>query len=466
MQAATGSKSGWFRAGSPDKPHVPKAVSRSDDVAALVIVAAYSALQIALANAHVPWLDEAQAWLLATGLEAPLDLLILPNEGHPPLWHWLLRAISTVLEFDQARYLNTGIAIVNAWLLARLLRGETILLAMMLFSFSVVQFWGYHFRPYTLVFTCILAALLLDRDDRPVAASWALAIACALHFFSGLLFAFWLIWQWMKGTKITSLIAPALFAAAFGMLAVLSALGNQTAGPESVGLFASFMHNMSWPLILPLLRGPLAAIVVVAALVVGFRDRPALLATLLTLLVAFAFGCALVYGRSPWHASFMTMLCFVAAMVAGVTPVRRWMLILILLPQVVIGLVAVYQRLANPIWLQDDLYALVAEDAGAGFDPERDLVGWPDMAIPEWAARYDIRMINGNNGRIIDAVDWTTYEPGRIDATMLERPRPYWLICYVCERLVGPLQENGATLVQLGQKNGFDNGESKAFRVE
>ena len=466
MQALSGLKNAWFRAASPELAGSARSPGRADTVAALVVVVAYAALQMALAITHDPWVDEAQAWLLATGLTNPLDLLILPGEGHPPLWHWFLKALSSVLDFGQARYFNTGVAILNAVLLYRLLRGEVILLALILFSFAVLHYWGYHFRPYALVFTCLLTALLLERGGRSLAATWTLAIACGLHFFSGLFFAFWLVFQHGKGTPIRALVPPSLLALFFGALAILSGLGNPTTGSDTGDLLADTLHNLSWAVMLEQWRGPLVAALTVTALTIAFRERKALLAALLGLLICFSIAAALIYGRSPWHAAFMTMLCFLAVMAAGITPVRRWVLILLLVPQVAIGLVLVSQRLSNPVWTKDDLYALVAEDAGADFNPEQDLVGWPDMAIPEWAAKNGIRMINGNSGEPADAIVWRAHSPKDYADSVLNKPKPYWLICVKCTPVIEHLEKHGSTLVQLGHKTSFDFEAATAFRVE
>src|SRR4051794_26464344 len=49
----------------------------------------FSALLLARIITHSPWRDEAQAWLIAESKSLP-DLLLLPGEGHPPLWYLLL----------------------------------------------------------------------------------------------------------------------------------------------------------------------------------------------------------------------------------------------------------------------------------------------------------------------------------------------------------------------------------------
>ena len=96
-------------AASPDT-NVPTA-SRSastDTVATTIVVLVYAAAQIVLFAGHVPWRDEGQAWLWAQALSAPAEFFAIPGEGHPPLWYWLLRGVSYVVDFNQARYLTLG----------------------------------------------------------------------------------------------------------------------------------------------------------------------------------------------------------------------------------------------------------------------------------------------------------------------------------------------------------------------
>ena len=456
-----------FPAASPDRPagDASHPASRRDSVVALALVAIYCILQITLSVMHDPWLDEAQAWLLATSLSRPLDFFILPGEGHPPLWSWLLRALSGFLDFSQARYVTLPIAMLNAWLLLRLLPGRVPLLAMMLFSFCILQFWGYHFRPYSIVMLGLLLALLLDRDGHPVAGTWALALACGFHFFAGFLFAFFLVWQWHRGTPWRALLAPAVLAAVFGTLAVLSGLGNATAGPQEADVLQGTLANLAWLVMLPQWRHPLVAVLTLALLAYGLHRQPLLLAALILLLVLFAVASASVYGRYPWHMAFMTMLCFMAFTLAG-TSARTWVLLVLLAPQVVIGISAVQQRLWHPVWQQPDLYSLVSADAGPGFDPARQLVAWPDIVGASTAAIHGIRLRSGNDGSLLGPIDWHEWDPARIDPALFTMARPYWLLCAGCTRLTDRLQNAGLQVTLLGDKVNLDNGPLAAYRID
>ncbi len=460
-----------FPAASPESAGEVSAAAKPgapvDTLIALFVVAAYAVVQIILFVAHDPWIDEAQAWLWATSISRPIDLLIVPTEGHPPLWYWILRGLSLVFDFNQARYLSLLIAIANAFLLWRLLGREVLVLLAMLGSFALLQFWGYHFRPYNIVFSCMLGALLLDRSGRGVAATWLMAIACGFHFFSGLLFAFWLAYQANKGTRLLSLLAPALLALVFGALAILSGMGNDAIEPLPPNLLAATLSNLAWVGMIETLRTPWLALPTLAGLVLALHRRPIILATVLTLLIAFALGTAAVYGKFPWHLAFMNMLCFMANMVVGLDGIRRWVLLALLLPQVAFGAAAVAHRLSIPVWGEPDLYQIISTDAGPGFDPLHQLVAWPDLAGVAIAAVEDVTLVSGNNGALLGPINWRHHSLRAIDPALAERPTPYWLICSnACELVLHYLDEHGRKTSFLATKANADNGDFWAYRVD
>lgn len=455
-----------FPAVSPEAQPVAGARLSADTMASLAVVLAYAVLQIVLFVAHDPWLDEGQAWLWATSISRPIDFLIIPSEGHPPLWYWLLRLLSVFLDFNQARTMSLAISIANAFLLWRLIGRDATILFVMLASFVLLQFWGYHFRPYNIVFSCILGALLLDREGKGVAATWLLALACGFHFFSGLLFAFWLIYQRSKGTALLALLPPSLLALAFGISAVLSGLGNTTVGPSTPDLFVGVVHNLSWIGMIGPLRGPVLAVATLTVIIVAFRREPLILGTVLALLLAFSVATAAIYGKAPWHSAFMTMLCFMAVMVVGLKG-RRWLLFVLLLPQVAIGVAGATQRLSKPVWSAPDLYAAIVADAGADFDPARQLVAWPDLTGIAIAAKEDITLVSGNDGSLLGPINWRESKPRAIDPALAERTTPYWLICgKSCSHIVAYLGDHGFTSALLAHKVNIDNGKFSAYRIE
>lgn len=436
-----------------------------DTTAALVIVLAYAAVQVTLFMGHDPWRDEAQAWLWARALSSPSEFFVVPGEGHPPLWFWVLRGMSHVVDFNQARYLTLGVALLNAVLLARLLRGEVLLLTLMLCSHVVMQYWGYHFRPYGLVLTCFLTALLLERSGRRVAATWALAIACGLHFFAGLIFAFWLLLQLHRRMPLRQLVAPAVLAALFGLSAVLSGMGNPEAEPTTRKFLQIIIFNFAWPSPLPGVRELPAAAATVALLCFGLWRQKLILALVLGLTLTFAIGSAVFYGQSPWHSAFLMMLSFIAFMLAGPTA-PRWVLMVLLTPQALVGVAISKERLTDPSWTRPDVYAAVVADAGPGFDPSTQLVGWQDFMLSPAAAVHDITYQSGNNGEVIGPVDWRSRVEDRLDPILTTHATPYWLVCGECDLALAFIAAGGLKAMELSSSVNFDDGPIAAYRID
>ena len=456
-----------FPAASPEAAIAPaaKPASNTDAIAAAVIVLAYAAVQIVLFAGHAPWRDEAQAWLWAQSLASPTEFLVVPGEGHPPLWFWLLRGLSTVIDFNQARYLTLGIALLNALLLARLVRGEVLLLTLMLCTHVVMQYWGYHFRPYGLVFTCLLSALLFERAGRIGAATWVLAIACGLHFFAGVIFGFWLLVQLRRDTPIRQLIAPAVLAALFGISAILSGLGNPEGEPTTKAFFEIVVFNLAWPVPWPDMRQLPVAAVTIGLICYGLWHAKFMLGVLLSLMLVFAIGSAVFYGQSPWHSAFMMMLTFVAFMLAG-THARRWVLMLLLSVQAVAGVAVSKERALDPSWTRPDIYGAILADAGPDFDPASQLVGWQDFMLSPTAAVHGIVYRSGNNGDLLGPVDWRRRVEDNVDPILATHPTPYWLVCGQCIRPLLAIFAADLTATNLATTVNFDDGRITAYRID
>lgn len=430
-----------------------------------MIVAAYAAAQIALFIGHNVWRDEGQAWLWAQALSSPWEFFVVPGEGHPPLWFWLLRGLSTFFTFDQARYLTLGVALLNALLLHRLLRGELLLLTLVLCTHVILQYWGYHFRPYGLVFTTILTALLLERAGRNIAATWVLAIACGLHFFSGLIFGLWLLVQLRRRTPIRHLIGPALLAAFFGLCAILSSLGNPEGEPSTRKLFEIIVYNLAWPTPWPNLRELPVAAITIALLCYGLWRDKLMLGFVLALMLAFSIGSAVFYGQSPWHSAFLLMLTFVAFRLAG-SRARQWVLVVLLMPQALAGVAVSKERMLKPYWTRPDIYAAVLADAGPGFNPSTQLIAWQDFMLTTAAASYGITYISGNNGEQLGPVNWSRRDEKRVDPVLTTHPRPYWLVCGSCAPALAAISDAGLSATELASTVNFDDGPIAAYRID
>ena len=437
-----------FPAASPEASSVtPERSKQADRIGVIVVVLLYAALLLALTATHEPWRDEGQAWLWAKALSRPEDFLIIPGEGHPPIFYWVLRFLSAFLSFDQARWIAPAFGIINAALLARLLRGDVLVLFAVLFSNVVLQFWGYYFRPYTLVLTVVLLALLLDRKGRGLAATWVMVVACGLHFLSGFLFAFWLIYRFQKGTPVVKMLAPSALALAFGAVSLISGIGNPEGIPNLQAMPERMLDVLAWPAWY--FKAPL--LVAIASLGLLFacfhRDR-FMMSLLLGMTIFYATATGLVYGRLPWHTGFLLVMTVMAYILAG-AKVNRWFLLAFLAPQVVAGIAVVRVQLTNPQWADATIYEAVLADAGAGYDPTEDLVVWPDLILSGTAARRDIAYISANDGKTVGPIDWRSRKNYVVRKDFAERPTPYWLVCHRCSLIMPFIESAGQTATPL-----------------
>lgn len=418
-----------------------------DTLVPLAIAAVYVAAEIVLYSFHEAWLDEAQAWLVAKQLTNPLDFLIIPGEGHPPVWYWLLRLLSMILSFDQARPLFLAVATINALLLVRLVGDRPVLLALFLFSLPIIHSWGFHFRPYGLILTCVVSALLLDRKGMGVAATWVIAWACGLNFLSGWLLAFWLLVQVHRSAPVAKLVAPALLGAAFGISAALSSLGNADAGVQNAPVLEGLFDILALPFALPSVHPAIIVVAVCCILAYGLRRSPFILVGLTALLLLLGLFGALIYGLREWHTAFGLMLMLMAF---EVTRASVWPLVLLLLPQAYWGVRAGVLEVEFPDSAAVVAYRAVMEDAGDQLDTEHNLVAWPDHVLTPAAASYGFRFISGNNGAVVTYIDWRRGKDGDISYNVLaQTPTPYWFVCFQCEDPLAVIQAAGRRATQI-----------------
>lgn len=173
------------------------------------VFVALALFQITLVWTHVPWMDELQAVLLARDSRSLSDWYWnFRYEGHPPLWHLLLK-LPLMLGLSPAislKLLLTPIAVGTLALIAfkapfaphwRLLLG---LNYFFLFEYGAIA------RPYSLGGLLLLAALAWRRH--PMA--WvpvALLPTCGLQFVLLTLVMGWLLWRersiWIPGVGLT-----------------------------------------------------------------------------------------------------------------------------------------------------------------------------------------------------------------------------------------------------------------------
>ncbi|MCS7063270.1 MAG: hypothetical protein NZM04_04375 [Methylacidiphilales bacterium] len=146
-----------------------------------------------LGHFHEPWRDEAQAYMLAADSASLSEMLHnLRYEGHPPLWHLLLRLISkSGLSGPDALWITQAtIAAGTAtlWLILCPLNFPLRLLS--LFSYFFLYEYGIIARTYSLA--CLLWMIALLAPPRPLRVAAALLVAFTSLYGWVLTLIYWL----------------------------------------------------------------------------------------------------------------------------------------------------------------------------------------------------------------------------------------------------------------------------------
>lgn len=413
---------------------------------------AFAALALFLFFSHEPWRDEGQAWLWAKELSRPTDYFIVPGEGHPPLWFWLLKVLSLVMPFEAARYLNLGLTLINALLLWRLLSGRFWLFVVVLFSAYFVFYWGMTFRPYTLLMTLVLVAALLVRSARSLEAGWVLAIAVGLHFYASFIFGLWLLVELARRKPILPLVGPSLLAGISALLAILSGRGNSHIELQLNNLPLGPIRNFvgGFGLDVPYAFAPLAAAAILALLFIEFRENRLAFWSLAFCASAFSLFTWLVYGVTPWHFAALPVMLLVAWALAD-KPTSGVRLAVLMLPWVLPTIGIAQRSLAMPFsgaWATYEALVQVSVADGIPLGPETVIV-WPDFVFSAPMAAHDLRVTSGSTGAEIGPTNWAARGDRDISAQTFARDHAYYLICVSCERLEPTIEASGmaATLI-------------------
>ena len=431
----------------------------------IAVLVVYAVLEIVLFTTHVPFRDEGQAWFWAQEISPPLSFLIVPGEGHPPLWFWVLRALASVLSFDQARAFTLVLAIINAALLLRLLRWDVLVAALVLFSDIFLDYWGFNFRPYTLIFSLVLLAALAETHGRNRLALWLLAFGCGLQFFAGFLFGFWLLRAFWRGQEWRELLTPALLALFFGLLAVLSGHGNSKSGIDLLELIR-FWRVFGAAFSAGFFPAWIGATLGAVLLGFAFRRDPKTLVPLLALALLFSVFSAAIGRHYDWHIAFVVALAVMAYATSTPRP-SRWPMFVLLLPGMIGGIALACQSRQMAETPELLAYRAIVSDAGSALSSETNLVSWPDFALLGIAASHDFRYIGGNNGALAGPVNMASRHNRAVDAGVLTTlETPYWLFCFDCETVLPVIESVGREVVELYPPDLSREEPVGAYRIE
>lgn len=146
------------------------------------VFALYSGLVLLGAFNHEAWSDEAQAWLIARDNSIPGILKLLPTEGHPPLWYFILFPFAqSGMSFEFIRLLPAIISIAAVYPVMFRTRLHIALKLCLPLSYAMFYEYALFVRSYSLIifFIACITALYPRRFEKP----WLFAL-CVIGLFN------------------------------------------------------------------------------------------------------------------------------------------------------------------------------------------------------------------------------------------------------------------------------------------
>lgn len=144
----------------------------------------FLSLNVFLITRHEAWRDEAQAWLLAKNTTLPQLVAAMKGDGHPPLWHLLLRPFAK-LGFPYEYISAISIALVFAAVILLLLKAPfpPIVRCIAVFSSVFCYYNPVIARVYALIVALVmlLAALWKQKYERPILYGVLIALLFQTH---------------------------------------------------------------------------------------------------------------------------------------------------------------------------------------------------------------------------------------------------------------------------------------------
>lgn len=156
------------------------------------LLAVFAALSILGHLQHEPWRDEAQAWFIARDCpDVGAVLRITGYEGHPALWHLILRPFARAgLDFSSAAGVHFLIILSAVFLFLRNAPFSALQKALFVFGYYVLYEYNVLVRNYALAVLLLfaLASLHPARFDKPLTYALLLALLANTNLF-GLIIA-------------------------------------------------------------------------------------------------------------------------------------------------------------------------------------------------------------------------------------------------------------------------------------
>lgn len=150
----------------------------------LLALVSYSALLLVLVINHEYWFDEAQAWNIARDNDIPGIFAMMKYEGHPPLWHLILKIFTSLgCSWNALGLVSWGIMTGTAAIILFCLSVKPYFQAALLLSSGMLYTNSVISRVYCVIYllTAIIALLYPKRKKHPVLFGIAVALLANTH---------------------------------------------------------------------------------------------------------------------------------------------------------------------------------------------------------------------------------------------------------------------------------------------
>lgn len=148
------------------------------------ILAAYSAFLLIVVLNHEYWFDEAQAWVIARDNDLGGIIAMMKYEGHPPLWHFVLKLfISLGCSYTALGLVSWGISTLAAAVILFALPVKPYLKAAILLSSGMLYINSANSRVYCLInlLLALIAWIYPHRKRLPVLFGVLVALLANTH---------------------------------------------------------------------------------------------------------------------------------------------------------------------------------------------------------------------------------------------------------------------------------------------
>lgn len=153
-------------------------------------LAVYAILTLAGALNHELWFDEAQAWTIARDNDLSGIIEMMKYEGHPPLWHFILHAFSTLgFGCEVMPIISWAFSVVTVTLILFKLRLSPVLKLSLAFSSGFLYSNSVISRNYCLIplILCLIAIVYPQRKKHPIVLGLLTGLLALTHVaFSGI----------------------------------------------------------------------------------------------------------------------------------------------------------------------------------------------------------------------------------------------------------------------------------------